>query len=291
MIKPDKAAQEANPCLWMQAGVVSFKGCNNYYDCTSCKYDMGMSKQVESGKQISWQDAMRKRPDLERVCRHSLTQRIPSRVCAYDFQCATCDFDQMFEDFVNPKTKSRPAAVQRVKGFEVPQNYYFHNGHAWARIESGGCLRVGLDDFALKVLGKADALELPLMGKELNRGTAGWGLKRRDNLADVLAPVNGVIVEVNEKLRETPDLANREPYGEGWLFVVHHPNIKETVKDLMVDDSCIDWINSEVQVLEGMIEEVAGPLAADGGMLADDVYGQLPGLEWQRLTRTFLKTG
>ena len=46
-VKPDKDAQAANPCLWMQAGVVDFKGCNNYYDCTTCKYDMGMRKNVE----------------------------------------------------------------------------------------------------------------------------------------------------------------------------------------------------------------------------------------------------
>ena len=60
--------------------------------------------------------------------------------------------------------------VQRVKGFDVPMGYYFHDGHAWARIESGGYIRIGLDDFALKVLGKADALDLPLMGKELDQG-------------------------------------------------------------------------------------------------------------------------
>ena len=62
MVKPDKDAQAANPCIWMQAGVVGTKSCNNFYDCTSCKYDLGMLKKVEKGKQISWQDVMRKRP-------------------------------------------------------------------------------------------------------------------------------------------------------------------------------------------------------------------------------------
>jgi hypothetical protein len=49
MVKPDKNAQAANPCIWMQAGVVEFKSCNNYYDCTSCKYDLGMKKKTEGG--------------------------------------------------------------------------------------------------------------------------------------------------------------------------------------------------------------------------------------------------
>lgn len=289
-ITPDKGEKPQNPCLWMQAGVVDFKSCNNYYDCTSCKYDQGMAMQVAKGKRISWQQAMAKRPSMERLCRHTLTERIGTRVCAYDYQCKTCDFDQFFEDVLTPKTMSHPHAVHRVKGFSVPEDYYFHEGHAWARIESGGSLRVGLDDFALKVLGRADALDLPLMGNELNPGKPGWGLKRKDNLADVLAPVGGVILEVNDDIRKRPELANDEPYGQGWLFLLHTPDIKKSVKDLMVNTASFDWINQEVEGLEAMVESVAGPLAADGGFMTEDVYGNVPQIGWENLTKRFLKT-
>jgi glycine cleavage system H lipoate-binding protein len=290
LVKPDKTAKAATPCLWMQAGVVKFKGCDNYYDCTSCKYDHAMDQKVAKGKQISWQEAMKRRPDLDRVCRHSLTGRIEKRMCAYDYECGKCDFDQYFEDVWTTKTKAVPAEMQQVKGFDVPMGYYFHDGHAWARIESGGYIRVGLDDFALKVLGEADALELPLIGKELDQSKAGWGLKRKDNLADVLSPVDGVIMEVNSNIRENPKLANNEPYGDGWLFMVRTPDIKGTMKKLMVDQDSLSWINAEVHQLETMIEEVAGPLAADGGYLADDIYGNLPDLGWKNLTQKFLRT-
>ncbi len=290
MVKPDKDAQSANPCIWMQTGVVEFKSCNNYYDCMSCKYDLGMQKRVEKGQQISWQEAMRKRPSLDRICRHSLTNRINRRACAYDYQCATCDFDQFFEDTWSPKTGSLPIDIQKVKGFDIPMGYYFHNGHTWARIESGGYMRIGLDDFALKLLGKADALKLPLMGKELDHNKVGWGLKREQNLADVLSPVDGVIVEVNAKVRENPGLANHNPYGEGWLFMVRTPDIKSGAKRLMGDTDSIDWMNGEVNKLEGMIENVAGPLAADGGYLTNDIYGNLPDLGWNNLTKAFLRT-
>jgi glycine cleavage system H lipoate-binding protein len=274
----------------MQAGVVKFKGCDNYYDCTSCKYDHAMDQKVAKGKQISWQEAMKRRPDLDRVCRHSLTGRIEKRMCAYDYECGKCDFDQYFEDVWTTKAKAFPAEMQQVKGFDIPMGYYFHNGHAWARIESGGYIRVGLDDFALKVLGEADALDLPLIGKELDQSKAGWGLKRKDNLADVLSPVDGVIMEVNSKVRENPRLANNEPYGDGWLFMVRTPDVKGTMKKLMVDQDSLSWINTEVNQLETMIEEVAGPLAADGGYLADDIYGNLPDLGWKNLTQKFLRT-
>jgi glycine cleavage system H lipoate-binding protein len=290
MVKPDKKAKASNPCLWMQAGVVKFKNCDNYYDCTSCKYDHAMAMKAERGKQLTWQEAMKRMPDMDRVCRHSLTNRIERRSCAYDYKCATCDFDQFFEDVWTPKSKSMPGEVQQVKGFDVPMDFYFHDGHAWARIESGGYIRIGLDDFALKVLGKAEALDLPLMGKELDQGKVGWGLKRKDNLADVLSPIDGIIVEVNSQLREKPGIANREPYGDGWLFMVRTPDVKETMGKLMVDQSSLAWMNNEVTNLESMIEDVAGPLAADGGYLAEDIYGNLPDIGWNNLTKAFLKT-
>lgn len=290
MIRPDKAAKSANPCLWMQAGVVAFKNCNNFYDCTTCKYDRGMQHQVEKGKHLSWQDAMRKKPSLERVCRHTLTRRIEKRACAYNYECAACDFDQFFEEVWAAKTTFPPHDMQGIKGFQIPIGSYLHQGHTWARIESGGTIRVGMDDFSLKLLGKADFLDLPLMGKELFQGKAGWGLKRGTNPASVLSPVDGVILEVNSRLRQSPALANREPYGVGWLFAVRNPDTKGAFKTLMDESAGAHWMAAEIEKLEGMIESVAGPLTADGGTIGDDIYGILPALGWKNLTRTFLRT-
>jgi hypothetical protein len=85
-------------------------------------------------------------------------------------------------------------------------------------------------------------------------------------------------------------LTNQEPYGEGWLFMVRTPDVKATMKKLMVDVDSLDWMNTEVRTLESMIEQTAGPLAADGGYLQEDIYGNLPDLGWKKLTQTFLRT-
>jgi hypothetical protein len=72
--------------------------------------------------------------------------------------------------------------------------------------------------------------------------------------------------------------------------MVRTPDVKKSAKQLMTDTECFNWIDSEVNLLEGMIEEVAGPLAADGGYLADDIIGNLPELGWDKLAKTFLRT-
>jgi glycine cleavage system H lipoate-binding protein len=289
-VKPDKEAGSEHPCIWMQAGVAPFKNCNHYYDCMTCKYDVVMQKKAQQKKQPGWRDSMRKRRGLGRICRHSLNNRLPMRSCAYDYKCSNCDFDQFFEDTWSVRNSGRPIEIQRFKGFEFPMDYFFHDGHSWASLESGGYFRVGMDDFALKLLGQAEKFDLPLTGKELNHEKIGWGLTRDEKQAEVLSPVDGVIVEVNNRVRENPELVNQAPYEQGWLFMVRPPDIKKNARRLIEDTNTMNWMSEEITRLEKMIEEVAGPLAADGGHLADDIYGHLPDLGWKRLTKSFLRT-
>ena len=128
------------------------------------------------------------------------------------------------------------------------------------------------------------------MGKTLDHGRPGWGLKRKGNSADILSPVDGVITEVNNNVRENPGISNREPYGAGWLFMVRVPDIKENANRLMVDAESMDWMGREVGRLEKMVEDIAGPLAADGGYLVNDIIGNVPELGWDNLVHSFLGT-
>ncbi len=283
------ALESSNPpCLWMQAGAVEEKYCDNYYNCTDCEFDTDRRMAVEDNKQLSWQTAMRRREGMHRLCQHSLTKRIENRVCPNDYQCAHCDFDQYFEDVLTPKTRSTADRVHRVKGFEVPDGYYFAKGHTWAKIESGGMIRVGIDDFALKIFGAADRFDLPLMGHELHAGETAMTFIRGENRAEMRSPIDGVIVEVNSDLRKNPGIANTGPYSEGWLFTLHTRNIDQAFQSLMTGEECIAWTLDEVSILESMIEEKVGPLAADGGHIRTDVYGSLPSIGWKNLTRQFL---
>lgn len=285
-----KAAKDDNdhPCIWMQAGIAKKKSCNNFFDCTNCRYDASMNKMAKAGKHLSWQDALRNRDSRDRTCRHTLTGRTGTRICPMNYNCGRCDFDQCFEDTLGPKTGHSTMFMSSIKGFDMAGGYYYHGGHTWASIDSGGFIRIGLDDFSFKVLGGPDAFDLPLTGQELNRGRAGWGLKRKENLADILSPVSGVITEVNSRARKSPEVSKNDPYGNGWLFAVHNSDIKESVKDLMADSDSMEWLGQEVDLLENMIEKVAGPLSADGGLLVPDVFGNLPALGWNNLTNTFL---
>jgi hypothetical protein len=104
----------------------------------------------------------------------------------------------------------------------------------------------------------------------------------------VQAPVSGVVTEINPALREKGNLANQNPYTEGWVMRLHSNSLRQDLRKLMIGEQARDYLDLEIDRLYQIIEEEAGPLAADGGYLGDDIYGNLPTSSWQRLTQLFL---
>jgi hypothetical protein len=99
-----------------------------------------------------------------------------------------------------------------------------------------------------------------------------------------------VVTDVNPELRERGSGADVDPYSEGWILRMHCANLRQDLKHLMIGDQATEFIDQEVERLYEVIEETAGPLAADGGYLGDDIFGNLPQIGWQKLTREFLRT-
>jgi glycine cleavage system H lipoate-binding protein len=292
-------------CVWEQAGVVSRKACRIRYDCPSCRFDRIMRRiadenkrlrqegKVPEGKRrkiISWQEAMRTRPASRRPCVHHMRGHISFRACTHDYRCSNCDFDQYFHDQFVVHAVVRPVDVLDIKGFRIPQGYYLHSGHTWIKVEEGSTVRVGIDEFALRLLGPFDRIEAPLVGKEVQQGRADIDVVRGAHKAGLISPVSGVVTAVNAKLREKGNAPGEDPYSEGWVTTIHTKTLRQDLKNLMIHTESAEFMEGEVARLYKVIDETAGPLAADGGLLGHDIYGHMPELGWERLVQGFLRT-
>jgi glycine cleavage system H protein len=91
--------------------------------------------------------------------------------------------------------------------------------HEWVSVESG-VATIGITDFAQAQLGDVVFLELPKAGAKLSAGDAFGVIESVKAASDLYSPVEGSITEVNEKLRDNPELVNREPEAGGWLIRV-----------------------------------------------------------------------
>ena len=293
------------PCIWMQAGIVPYKLCRLEYQCAVCAYDRAMRRtaaknqrlrekgQIPKGKRgriVFWKDKLREWPVWKQPCLHHMIGHIEFRACTHDYQCGNCEFDQYFNDQFAVHAVVQPVDVLDIKGFKLPHGFYLHPGHTWVKIEEGSTVRVGLDDFALRLLGPLDQIKAPLMGKQLEQGRQDISLRREDNEARLLSPVSGVVTDINTALRERGSRGSEDPYSESWILRLHCDNLRQDLKHLMIGEQASEYIDEEVTRLYEVIEETAGPLAADGGYLGNDIFGNLPQLGWQILTRKFLRT-
>jgi glycine cleavage system H lipoate-binding protein len=256
----------------------------------SQKRQQGESLPGKRGRIVYWKDRLRELPAWKQPCLHHMKSRIEFRACTHDYQCGNCEFDQYFSDQYTVHAVVRPVDVLDVKGFKLPHGYYLHRGHTWVKIEEGSTVRIGLDDFALRLLGPLDRVEAPLMGKQVEQDRDDILLSRSSNNARVRSPISGVVTDVNPALRERGNLANEDPYTSGWVMRLHSDNLRRDLKNLMIGEQASQYLDGEIDRLYEVIEEEAGPLATDGGYLGDDIFGNLPQTSWEKLTRLFLNT-
>lgn len=289
----------------MQAGVVKTKLCRKDFDCTGCRFDRTLRRMAEEnlkrpasdamaagkrGRIVYWADRLKELPVHRRPCLHHLKGRIAFRSCNNAYSCSNCEFDQYFQDQYVVHAVLKPVDMQTVQGIKIPQGVYLHRGHAWAGMAPDGQVRIGLDDFAARLLGQMDRIDLPLMGKQLQQDLAGIQMHREDLTAKVLAPVSGVVTAFNPKISDNPATLPADPYGDGWLLMLQPTNLREELRSLQMGEEATTFMETEISELYRALEPHLGPLAADGGNLADDLLGHLPPSSWEAISLQILKS-
>jgi glycine cleavage system H protein len=105
----------------------------------------------------------------------------------------------------------------------VPENLLYTETHEWIRRE-GENVRVGITDHAQSELTDVVYVELPKKDRQANAREAIAVVESVKAASDIYAPVKGTVVEVNKALEADPGLINREPFGQGWIFVLKIDN-------------------------------------------------------------------
>jgi len=108
-----------------------------------------------------------------------------------------------------------------------PAELLYHAEHDWARVD-GDAATFGITWFAQDALGEVVFFDPPAIGKQVKAGDSYTEVESVKAVSDVIAPLSGEIVEVNEALKSSPETINDDPYGEGWLVKVKLADPAET---------------------------------------------------------------
>jgi len=113
--------------------------------------------------------------------------------------------------------------------YKVLQDRYYTETDEWILIE-GNVATVGITDYAQKKLRDIVGVELPEIGKEVVSGDAVAVVESVKAAADIYSPLSGKIIETNQRLLDSPELMNKDPYGNGWIFKIEISNKNEIEK-------------------------------------------------------------
>lgn len=174
-----------------------------------------------------------------------------------------------------------------VGGFRVPENLRYHPGHTWALSESPNLVRVGMDDFASKLIGKVERIVLPQRGQWIRQGQKMATIYRDGVAVDVVSPIEGSVADVNDTVARDPKLTQNDPYGEGWLVTVQSPDAKTNFRNLLGGTLARWWTEESAGRLQRKMPMLAGALAQDGGIAMGNLADQIPDQEWAAIAKEF----
>lgn len=100
----------------------------------------------------------------------------------------------------------------------TPSELRYTETHEWARRDDDGIVTVGITDHAQRLLGDLVFVGLPEVGRVVTAAEGCAVVESVKAASDVCAPVDGIIIEVNELLEDDPEFINDDPYGEGWML-------------------------------------------------------------------------
>jgi len=116
----------------------------------------------------------------------------------------------------------------------LPEHLLYTKDHEWIRIE-GDTAYVGITDFAQGELGDVVFIEIETLGETLEKEEVFGTIEAVKTVSDMFMPVGGEVLEVNPALEESPDVVNKDPYGNGWVVKIKIADAGQ-VKDLLSAD-------------------------------------------------------
>ena len=132
-------------------------------------------------------------------------------------------------------------AEMKVNDTEVPEGLYYTREHEWMKIENGKC-RIGITDYAQRSLHEVVYVDLPIIGKTLTQNAVFGAVESVKAVSELYSPLSGEVVERNEKLVDSPELVNQQPYGAGWIVIVKPSRLQEELKTLLSAEAYVEFV-------------------------------------------------
>ncbi len=257
------STDERNRCIWMTAGVISFKLCPFNYDCEHCDLDEAMRSQVKPEGARS--GVPRRRPQVLAAGEGSEVSK--KSILFFTFSVG-----------------------------EVEKGLYLHPSHLWARKAGDDKWRLGIDELLAYVLPPPAKVELYGLDKEVMQNQVFGKIHARVGTILLTLPMSGRLIQENSALAEHPELVQQDPYRGGWLAMTEGGQDPRELKEFHAGLAGKRFLEEEAQHLKFLLKHKGvqvdhiGDTMRDGGANIKYLHQVLPSQVCLRLAGELIVT-
>jgi CheY-like chemotaxis protein len=171
--------------------------------------------------------------------------------------------------------------------FAVPGGVMIAGGHSWASLAEDGTARIGLDDFARKLLGRIDDIGFPEVGTRVKAGDTLFTVVQNGRKASFGAPLSGEVKKINVALGEESGMLEDSPYGRNWICVIEGDNLDTELPSLKIGKSAVAFYQTEIDRFRAFLQQTGDEEFADAASLFIGAMEQLDDARWAAAAREF----
>jgi len=172
--------------------------------------------------------------------------------------------------------------------FAIPGGVFISESHCWAAVGQDGVVKVGIDDFAKKLIGKIDKIDFPNLGMSIEKGQPLFSVKQGNKLAQFYAPVSGQVKAINHDLAEDFDVLDFTPYEKNWVCSIDADKLEIELGELKIGKNAVTFYQEEIDRYISSMKEISTEEVKDNELY----WGQLENLtekDWYVVTGQFFK--
>ncbi len=133
--------------------------------------------------------------------------------------------------------------MKEIQELKFPEDLRYTEDHEWALSEGEG-IKIGISDYAQDQLGDIVFVELPQKGDRFEKGGEFGTVESVKAVAELLIPISGEILTVNSTLDGSPELVNKDPYGDGWMVEIK-PSESDELGTMMIRDTYVQFLKGK----------------------------------------------
>jgi CheY-like chemotaxis protein len=176
--------------------------------------------------------------------------------------------------------------------FQIPGGVFISEGHCWANISEEGTVKIGIDDFAKKLIGKVDSVGLPNLGMVIKKGQSLFTIAQGQRTLSFKSPVSGKVKEINKYLNNELDSLEISPYEKNFVCEIDAEELDSEIPKLKIGKSAVAFYQDEIERLQTLKKKTMTGKEAELGIEGTIFVGEMEKLDeinWKRFETEFFE--